>query len=107
MNQSSRVYLSGPITGTTDYKKRFKEKQRELWSMGIGFVMNPAEVMSHAPVDKMKRSDIMNICYSLMAACDTVLMMNGCDRSQGCREELAYAKAHGMEIVWECTEDER
>ena len=95
------MYLSGPITGTADYKRRFKKLQREFWGMGFGFVMNPAEVLSHTPIDKMSRSDIMNVCYALMASCDTIYLMDGWRASQGCREELAYAKAHGMEIVYE------
>jgi nucleoside 2-deoxyribosyltransferase len=99
MNKDSKVYLSGPITGVVDYKERFKETQRELWNMGCGFVMNPAEVMNHTPVDKMSRSEIMTICYALMQACDTIYLMDGWRTSQGCREELAWAKAHGMEVV--------
>ena len=98
MDKNSKVYLSGPITGTLDYKQRFKKLQREFWGMGFGFVMNPAEVISHTPVDKMSRSDIMNVCYALMASCDTIYLMEGWRASQGCREELAYAKAHGMKI---------
>ena len=101
MNKDSKVYLSGPITGTVDYKQRFKKLQREFWNMGFGFVMNPAEVLSHTPVDKMSRSDIMNVCYALMASCDTICLMKGWKASQGCREELAYARAHGMEVVYE------
>lgn len=99
MDKDSRVYLSGPITGTVDYKKRFKRKQRELWDMGCGFVINPAEVISHTPFSQMTRTEIMTVCYALMASCDTIYMMDGWRASQGCREELAYAKAHGMEVV--------
>lgn len=99
MTKDSKVYLSGPITGTIDYKERFKKTQRELWNMGCGFVINPAEVISHTPFSQMTRTEIMTVCYALMASCDTIYMMDGWRASQGCREELAYAKAHGMEVV--------
>ena len=93
MNGSSKVYLSGPITGTVDYKERFKAKQRELWGLGIAWVMNPAEVMSHMPCSIQYR-EIMNICYSMMAACDTIYLMKGWRQSSGCRIEVAYARSH-------------
>jgi len=99
MDKDSKVYLSGPITGVVDYKERFKRAQRELWSQGFGFVMNPAEVISHTPFSQMRREEIMTICYALMASCDTIYLLKGWRASQGCREELAYAKAHGMEVV--------
>ena len=98
MDRNSKVYLSGPITGTVDYKERFKRVQRELWSQGFGFVMNPAEVISHTPFSQMTRTEIMTVCYALMASCDTIYLLDGWRASQGCREELAYAKARGMEI---------
>lgn len=99
MDRNSKVYLSGPITGVVDYKKHFKDVQRELWNQGFGFVMNPAEVISHTPFSQMRREEIMTICYALMASCDTIYLLDGWRASQGCREELAYAKAHGMEVI--------
>ena len=99
MTKDSKVYLSGPITGVVDYKKHFKDAQRELWNQGLGFVMNPAEVISHTPFSQMRREEIMTVCYALMASCDTIYLLDGWRTSQGCREELAYAKAHGMEVV--------
>ena len=101
MDKDSRVYLSGPITGVVDYKERFKRTQRELWDMGCGFVMNPAEVLSHAPISQMTREEIMTICYALMASCDTIYLLDGWRASDGCWEELVYAKMHGMEVVYE------
>ena len=97
MNQSSRVYLSGPISGTTDYKKRFKEAQRQLGAMGINFVVNPAEVISHMPYG-MAYKDIMDMCYVMESKCDTLYLMKGWRASNGCKLEEAYAKAHGLKI---------
>lgn len=97
MDRNSKVYLSGPISGTADYKERFKKKQRELWDMGISSVMNPAEIISHCPYG-MTYKDIMDICYVLMSKCDTLYLMKGWRASNGCRLEKAFAEAHGMKI---------
>lgn len=97
MNKDDRVYLSGPITGVVDYKERFKRAQRELWSQGFDWVINPAEVIQHLP-RRMTYEQIMAQCYSMMSMCDTILLLPGWRASEGCRREEAYAKAHGMKI---------
>lgn len=97
MNKDSKVYLSGPISGTADFKKRFKDAQRELWNMGIAWVVNPAEVISHMP-HGMPYKDIMDMCYVMESKCDTLYLMKGWRASNGCRLEEAYAKAHGLKI---------
>lgn len=99
MDKDSKVYLSGPITGTVDYKERFKRVQRELWNQGFSWVVNPAEIISHYPMG-MTYDQIMGQCYSMMSLCDTILLLPGWRASQGCRAEESYARAHGMEIRW-------
>ena len=100
MNRDSKVYLSGPITGIPDYKKKFKEKQKELWRQGFGWVVNPAEVNSHMPFG-MTHAQYMDMSYAMMSTCDTIILMKGWKASEGCRAEEAYARAHGMEVVYE------
>lgn len=97
MDKNSKVYLSGPISGTADFKKRFKDAQRDLWNMGIAWVVNPAEVISHMP-HGMPYKDIMDMCYVMESKCDTVYLLKGWRGSNGCRLEEAYARAHGMKI---------
>ena len=100
MTKDSRVYLSGPITGTVDYKKRFKRKQRELWDSGHDWVVNPAEVNSHMPLG-MTHEEYMYMSYAMMSLCNTIILLRGWEASEGCRKEKAWAEAHGMEVVYE------
>lgn len=97
MDKNSRVYLSGPITGVSDYKDKFKRTQRELWQQGFAWVVNPAEIIQHYPRG-MSYEQIMSQCYSMMSMCDTILLLPGWRASEGCRREEAYARAHGMKI---------
>ena len=43
-----KIYISGKITGTTDYMERFGNKQRELEQKGYE-VVNPALINSFLP----------------------------------------------------------
>ena len=39
--QTEHIYISGPITGTSDYMKRFEKAEKELTENGYS-VINPA-----------------------------------------------------------------
>ena len=45
-----KIYLSGPITGTKDYMKRFAEAEQRLTERGHS-VINPARVCACLPKD--------------------------------------------------------
>lgn len=43
-----RIYISGPITGTTDYKERFAVAEEKLKANGYE-VVNPAKLAAALP----------------------------------------------------------
>ena len=45
----TRVYISGAITGTTDYMERFASIESKLLSLGYE-VVNPSTILSHIPI---------------------------------------------------------
>ena len=46
--QTEHIYISGPITGTSDYMKRFEKAEKELTENGYS-VINPAKVNAMLP----------------------------------------------------------
>ena len=48
--QTEHIYISGPITGTSDYMKRFEKAEKELTENGYS-VINPAKVNAMLPED--------------------------------------------------------
>ena len=52
-----KVYISGPITGTTDYMERFSEAQKHIESLGYS-VINPALVNSTTRREKVQKNAV-------------------------------------------------
>lgn len=96
-----RVYISGPITGTKDYMRRFQEAEDALLNWGEGVeVINPAAVCFLMP-DTFKHRDYMDICFRLLEKCDTIYFMKDWKKSKGACMEYGYALAKDMVIMYE------
>jgi hypothetical protein len=90
------VYLSGPITGISDYADRFEKAQRYLEHLGDLSVINPA---AEPPRPNWGWADWMIYDLSLVRKANVVVTMPGADRSLGCKVEVAFAEGLGLPIV--------
>ncbi|MBQ0162231.1 MAG: DUF4406 domain-containing protein [Treponema sp.] len=95
-----KIYISGKISGTTDYKKRFCSAEREIRkAMGGGVsIVNPGMMQEFTDwewSDYMRR-DIQNLMD-----CDAIYMLRGWRRSSGARIEHYIAKRLGLAIVYQ------
>lgn len=90
------IYISGPITGTADYIRRFTEAENTLLKMGY----SPINPVSYSPVGESweyyMRQDIMKLMY-----CDSIYMLKGWRRSKGARLEYKIAREMGFKIIYE------
>ena len=94
-----KVYISGPMTGTTDYMERFSKAQKYLESLGHS-VINPALVTSNLPEDTTQK-EYLSLDLTMLRMCDAIYMLNGYENSKGALAELHTAKAIGCEIFYE------
>lgn len=94
-----KVYISGPITGTTDYMERFAMAERELTDAGHT-VVNPARVNAELP-EGTTHAEYMKMAVDMMDMCDTVFVLNGWQNSEGCNMEIARALEKKMTIAFE------
>ncbi|MBE5846219.1 MAG: DUF4406 domain-containing protein [Lachnospiraceae bacterium] len=95
-----RIYISGAITGTTDYEERFREAEKKLIKAGHK-VINPVKVNGVMP-DGATHEDYMTMSFAMMDICDAVYFMPGWQQSRGANQEYGYAIAKNMPRYFNC-----
>ena len=93
-----RVYISGPITGHDDYKKRFAEAEKQLAAAGYD-VTNPVRATEH--FNDLTYEQLMQIDIVLLDFCDAIYMLPGWQQSKGANREYGYALGAGKTILEE------
>jgi len=94
-----KLYLSGAITGTTDYMNRFHYAQRSLEEHGHT-IINPAEINSRLPEDTTYEQ-YMKVCMVLLDMAEGIYMISGWEKSCGANRELGYALAKDKVVIYE------
>ena len=84
-----RVYISGPITGVSDYMKKFELAEKELIEKGFA-VVNQAKINYGMPED-MTYEEYLEIDIRLIDLCDAIYMIRGWEMSRGANREYGYA----------------
>lgn len=98
-----RIYISGPITGTDDYMKRFAEAEEMLKKKGYS-VINPAKVNAMMPEDTTYE-EYMTMSIIMLDMCEAIYMMKGWYESCGANREFGYALAKGHDILKEVSDE--
>lgn len=99
---SKRIYISGAITGTTDYMERFSKAEKELINAGYS-VVNPAKINANLP-DDSSYNEYMMMSLLMLSMCDSIYMLDGWELSNGARMEFSKAKELNMEIYLQTPE---
>ena len=101
----TRVYLSGPITGNTDYIEDFDKAEEEVYNLFGGkgniTVINPARLRFVMP-DDADWDEYLKMCLKLLdlAGGDGVIyMLPGWRKSPGACVEYGYAVAQGITVI--------
>ena len=82
--QKKKLFISGPITGTDDYRERFREA-REFYERQGCAVMSPADLPAG-----MSNADYMRCCLAMIDTADEVVLLPGWHDSVGSRLEHDY-----------------
>lgn len=91
------IYLSGPMTGLPDFNyPKFNEVAASLRAMGH-IVYNPAEFPHHGefPIREAFAEYTAFICNRA----DTIVLLEGWEKSLGVSAELALAKNCKLEVI--------
>lgn len=92
-----KIYISGKITGTSDYMERFAAVEQRLRLDGHK-VVNPAKKNAHMP-DGTTWVQYMRRCIKWLVDCDAIYLMRGWRKSPGARLEQMIAVALDMIIL--------
>lgn len=79
-----RIYISGPISGTDDYKERFADAARKLKAAGFEYY-NPAAIEDALPGGEW--SQYMALDLQAILWCDGILLLPGWEDSAGAVSE--------------------
>lgn len=93
------IYISGGITGITNYFWQFANAEKKLREMGYKEVVNPARTCLTLP--ELSHDEYMTVCMALLSLCDSIYMLKGYECSKGAMQEFEYAKKHGYKVVYE------
>lgn len=96
-----KIYISGAITGTTDYMERFQKAEEYLESNHKNVsVINPAAVNAMMPEDTTYE-EYMEMSITMLDMCDAIYMLDGWQQSCGANREYGYALAKDKIILKE------
>ena len=92
-----KIYISGKITGTTDYIKRFERAEKTLSNY---IVINPAKVNAQLPIETTWK-EYMQMSMTMLKMCNAIYMLKGWEDSKGARLEYNYAVENNYKIIFE------
>ena len=93
-----RIYISGPITGTDNYRKRFEMAQAMLEEEGHT-VINPT--VFDGNVADFGYEEYMDLDLMLLSKCEAMYLLSGWESSRGANREYGYALAKDLIILRE------
>lgn len=98
------IYLSGSISGVSDYKKRFQVAEIVISLLRPGTkIINPAKIASQLP-SGIAYENHMHIDFAMIDIADCIFMLPGWQESPGACRERKYAEAHNIFVLCEdCT----
>lgn len=94
------TFISGKITGTTDYMEKFERAEEFLKSKGYR-VINPAKWFEHFDTDIVSYADFINISLMLIAKCDSIYSLSDWKDSYGAVQERKFAESRNFKIIEE------
>lgn len=96
---AKKIYLSGKISGDTNFKEKFAQKAKELTDQGH-LVFNPA-----LHPDMFTWEQFMELDLKALANCDSIYLLDDWKDSRGAKIEYDEALRLGKEVLFEEKKD--
>ena len=98
-----KIYISGPITGTADFKERFEAAAQKIRENGHEAV-NPVKLHDILDPATTTWAQYMSAALGLLYACDAALFLPGWQLSKGATKERNAARNGGL-LIFDDPED--
>ena len=92
MKENKKLFISGPITGETEYREKF-DKARAFYEKFGYIVLNPARLPAG-----MSNADYARICMAMIDSADEVAFLPGWKDSIGAKLEHDYCYYTGKKV---------
>lgn len=92
-----RIYISGAITGTEDFRERFLRAEKELIAAGHDTV-NPARMNDIMPKNAT-HGEYMRMSFELLDLCDAIYMLDGWENSKGLTKNTVSPKEKALKFT--------
>ena len=92
-----KLYISGKITGESDYKKHFEQGETDIRNMG-NIPYNPAKIQLP---EEASYEEYMHMCFTMLDICDGIYMLDNWQKSKGANRELGYAIGRGKAVIYQ------
>ena len=111
MSEQALVYIAGPYRdprGTAYVEDNIRAAEavaRQLWACGLAVICphtNTRHFDGVCPDDWFLKGDL-----TMLARCDTIVMLPGWEKSDGAKDELSYAWDHGIRACFWSDEHDR
>lgn len=96
LQNSKRVYISGPITGVIEAEEYFREAEQKIEAAGF-IAINPYTLINGG--GKLTWGDYIDMDLAILKKCNCIYMLNGWQNSRGACIEKEYADRHGIPEV--------
>ena len=110
MTRQCKVYISGPISGNTNYIDSFEKAGKHLKNLGY-LVVDPSVIDPPAQEGEMKSIEswqyYMREGIKRLMDCNRIYMLEGWENSEGAMLEQRIALQLGMPCLYEVEEGER
>lgn len=93
-----RIYISGPISyNPTHARGCFASVESFLRRSGYEDIINPEKTLREL-ARTMSHEELMRICRTFVELCDTVVLIDGWEKSLGASMEAGMALALGKDV---------
>lgn len=92
-----KIYISGKISGTKDFRERFQKAEENLKKDGWDTI-NPVAIGDLLPASTTYKQ-FMEIDLKLLTMCEAIYLIPGWETSEGAKTERQLAEALGLVIL--------